>query len=325
MCQIDLSICIVNWNAGRFLLDCIASIHASKPSLLYEIIVVDNASTDGSIEQILEADFADVKMIANCKNNGFAAANNIAISNAIGKYVLLLNPDTLVFPDTLETLLNYMETHQNVAVCGPQLYHPVTRKIESSARSFPTLLPLFWNLSYIDRLFPQSPFFSAYMMNYLHNQDDAVPIDWLTGACLFVRRKVILEIGGLDERFFMYCEDIEWCYRFKQAGWQIVYLPSIGVAHYRGKSSKLKGTTQEEDLSVWGVQQYVYSILHLYQIHFSRWHVYTLRLILLLTALWKALLWLTGGTIAYGWPVSCKRTRSYLSAVPALFTQQSCG
>jgi GT2 family glycosyltransferase len=312
--DIDLSICIVNWNAGRFLLHCLASIQESQLGPKYEVIVVDNASTDDSAVQI-HPRFPGVKVILHGHNGGFATANNIAIAHSAGRYILLLNPDTLVYAGALEEMVAYMDAHPLVGVCGCRLIHPDSGRAEASARGFPTLLPLLWNLSYLDRLFPRSPLFSAYQMTY-QRDDGPREVDWVTGACLMARREAVAQVGGLDERIFMYCEDVDWCYRFKQAGWKVFYLPMAQIAHYRGQSSKLKGKRPETQLSVWGAQQYTRSILYFYHKHYGRTQTWLLRVIIVLTAVWKAGLWLLGGTLRYGWRLGSGRAHSCFAAIP---------
>lgn len=309
-----LSVCIVNWNSGDFLRECLISIKESRFRFQYEILVVDNASTDNSALQI-KTDFPEVKMLFHNKNSGFAIANNIAIHNSVGEYILLLNPDTLVYSGTVEAMLSFMDTHPSVAACGPQLVNPNTGRIEISAHAFPDLLPLTWNLMYLDRLFPSNSFWAAYQMTYIKDKTEH-EVDWITGACILARREAISQVGGLDEKIFMYLEDVDWCYRFKQAEWQVFYLPQVRIAHYRGQSSKLKRENNETKLSVWGAQQYTRSILYFYSKHYGRFKAWLLRIIILMTAAFKAGLWITLGTLRHGWRVGLGRARSYLSTIP---------
>jgi len=310
MTFIDLSICIVNWNAEKFLIGCLESIYKNNPALKFEIIIVDNASVDNSITQV-QKKFPKAKVILNKKNAGFSVGNNVAIKHSSGRYILLLNPDTLVTPGALEAMVKFMNKHQQIGVCGCRLVHPETRKIEASARSFPSLLPLLWNLSYLDRLFQSNSFFNKYLMTRLA-YNKVHEVDWVTGACLIVRREVINQVGALDENIFMYCEDVEWCYRIKKAGWKVYYYPKVEIEHYRGQSSKLQDNHHDSPLSVWEAKQYSSSILYFYAKHYGKWRTFLLRCIIVLTSLFKAVLWFFFGS----WPEGRSRAMSYLSMIP---------
>jgi hypothetical protein len=318
----DLSICIVNWNAQKFLIDCLESICNSKTALNYEVIVVDNASSDDSV-RLVKKRFPKVRVIECKKNEGFTVGNNLAIQHSSGRHVLLLNPDTLVTPGSLEAMVKFMDSNKHVGACGCRLFNPETGWVEASARSFPTLLPLLWNLSYLDRLFSRSSFFNKYLMTYLPD-NEIREVDWVTGACLMVNHDVIEQVGGLDENIFMYCEDAEWCYRIKQAGWAIYYYPAAEIAHYRGQSSKLRREHHDYSLSLWGAQQYTSSILYFYAKHYGEWRTFLLRIIIVVTSLFKAFLWLTGSSMFQTWPIGWRRARSYLSMIPvALISKYS--
>jgi len=313
--KIDLSICIVNWNAGQFLLDCLASIKRDVSELKYEVIIADNASTDDSIMQI-RAIYPWAKLIMNEQNSGFAKGCNIAIAYSSGRYILLLNPDTLIYSGALKKMVNFMDTNQQVGACGPCLIHPDSDKVDISARNFPKFLPLLWNLSYLDRLLPHSSVFGAYLMNYREKKEQC-EVDWVSGACLMVRREAVEQIGGLDENFFMYCEDTDLCYVLKQAGWKIFYLPKVRVAHYKGKCSKLKmDNLPESQLSPWATRQYTRSILYFYNKHYDYIQSLFLRIVIVITGILKALIWLFGGTIKFGWKIGRARAYSYLSMIP---------
>lgn len=320
MASIDLSICIVNWNARNFLIDCLQSIYKSRPSLKFEIILVDNASSDNSIP-LVKKKYPTIMTISSETNDGFAAGNNVAIKHSSGKFVLLLNPDTLVSPGSLDLIVKFMDSNRQIGVCGGKLFHPETGCIEASARSFPTLIPLIWHLFYLDRLFPFSPFFNKYTMNHL-SSSKVREVDWVTGACLLVRREVIDQVDGLDENFFMYCEDLEWCYRIKRAGWKVFYYPSVEIAHYRGQSSKLRKNHRSDSLSVWGAQRYTSSILYFYAKHYGKRRTFLLRIIIVISSLFKAGLWLFGGCLLHSWTVLWRRAWSYLSTIPIALGQK---
>lgn len=231
----DVSAVIVNWNVRDLLRACLASLlqPANRPTDL-EIIVVDNASTDGSVEMV-RAEFPQVNLIANPDNLGFPAANNQGIAAAQGRYVLLLNPDTQVLGDALPTLVQYMDAHPEVGLVGPQLLH-LDGRIQSSRRRFPTVATLFLESTWLESLAP-SLLLDRY---YLLDQPDSavLDVDWVTGAAMLARREAIRQVGGLDKGFFMYSEELDWCRRFKAAGWRVVYLPTAQIIHHIGKSSE---------------------------------------------------------------------------------------
>jgi N-acetylglucosaminyl-diphospho-decaprenol L-rhamnosyltransferase len=232
--SLDLSVVIVNWNVRDLLQRCVESVLSSQRSITTEIIVVDNASVDGSVE-MLRAEFPQTVLIANPENRGFPAANNQGIAAAQGRYVLLLNPDTEVLADALDALVQYMDAHPDVGLVGPQLLHP-DGQVQSSRRRYPTLATLFFESTWLESLAPRALLRRYYVLD---QPDNAVlDVDWITGAAMLARREVIQQVGGMDERFFMYSEELDWCRRIKAAGWRVVYHPEARVIHYEGKSSE---------------------------------------------------------------------------------------
>jgi N-acetylglucosaminyl-diphospho-decaprenol L-rhamnosyltransferase len=232
--SLDLSVVIVNWNVRDLLQRCVESVLSSQRSITTEIIVVDNASVDGSVE-MLRAEFPQTVLIANPENRGFPAANNQGIAAAQGRYVLLLNPDTEVLADALDALVQYMDAHPDVGLVGPQLLHP-DGQVQSSRRRYPTLATLFFESTWLESLAPRALLRRYYVLD---QPDKAVlDVDWITGAAMLARREVIQQVGGMDERFFMYSEELDWCRRIKAAGWRVVYHPEARVIHYEGKSSE---------------------------------------------------------------------------------------
>ena len=201
---------------------------------MFEVIVVDNASTDGSVEMVRE-EFTGVRLIANVQNRGFPAANNQGIAVAQGRYVFLLNPDTEVLGDALATLVAFADTHPDVGVLGPQLLDP-DGSVQSSRRRFPTLLTAFFESTWLQ---PHAPRRLLERYYVLDRPDDATQdVDWVKGAALMARREAIEQVGPMDEGFFMYSEELDWCRRFREAGWRVVYLPSARIIHHEGKSSE---------------------------------------------------------------------------------------
>ncbi|MBN1220211.1 MAG: glycosyltransferase family 2 protein [Anaerolineae bacterium] len=233
----DLSIVIVNWNVKNLLRHCLQSLFdasRSNSELTTEIIVVDNASTDGS-SQMLRDEFPQVQLIASDENLGYAWGNNTATAAATGRYLFILNPDTVVQPDTLNRLVNYMDARPEVGGLAPQLRWP-DGTVQSSRRRFPTLGSLFWESTLLEQWFPDNRYARHY---HLADTSPHQPqkVDWAVGAALLIRRKAWEQVGPLDEDFFMYFEETDWCRRAARAGWEIHYLPDAQVIHYEGKSS----------------------------------------------------------------------------------------
>lgn len=232
----DLSIIIVNYNTMELTRNVLASIYKNTYTFDYEVFVVDNASTDNSIEMV-KKEFAMTILIESKTNLGFSKANNIAIQSAKGRYILLLNSDTEVMENTFDSCIKYMDKCLDIGALGCKVVLPDGSLDKACKRSFPTPENALYNTLKLDKLFPKSRKFGAYNLSYL-NEDHIHEIDCLVGAFMLVRRQVIAEIGALDEDFFMYGEDIDWCYRIKQAAWKIVYYPMVKIVHYKGGSSK---------------------------------------------------------------------------------------
>lgn len=232
----NLSIVIVNYNTKELLCQTIDSILKSNTSASYQTIIVDNNSTDGSAQMVKEH-FPGVSLIASSTNEGFAKANNKGIRYANGRYILLLNSDTIVLPGTLDTMIDFMDAHPTVGAAGCKVVLPDGKLDKACRRSFPTPLNSLYQALGLSKLFPNHHKFAQYNLTYL-DEDQTYPVECLVGAFMMVRREVIDQIGGLDEQFFMYGEDIDWCYRIKEAGWEIYYHPEAKIIHYKGASSK---------------------------------------------------------------------------------------
>jgi len=234
----DLSVLIVNYNTRQLTLDCLRSVYDSETGYSYEVIVVDNASADDSVEKIMEQ-YPQVRMIANEENTGFAKANNQAMEAAAGRYILLLNSDTIVQPDTLQTMVAFMDENPQVGASGCKVVLPDASLDKACRRGFPTPSASFYYAFGFSKLFPDRPRFNQYQLGYL-DPNESYAIDCLVGAFMLVRRETLQQVGGLDETFFMYGEDVDWCYRIKQAGWDIWYHPTTYIVHYKGASSRRK-------------------------------------------------------------------------------------
>jgi GT2 family glycosyltransferase len=235
----DIAVIIVNWNAREDLRRCLESLYATPlPELAYEVWVVDNASSDGSGEMVAAA-FPQVHLVVNSQNVGFSKANNQAIAQTNSRYVFLLNSDAFIHPGALDQLLAYADAHPSAGILGPQVRN-TDSTLQFSCRRFPGLGAGFFRNTYLGRLFPHNKFSRDYLMHDLdHNHDH--PVDWVSGCAMLLRRELIDKIGALDERFYMYCEDVDICQRAWEAGYQVVYAPDAVVTHAIGRSSDKNG------------------------------------------------------------------------------------
>ena len=234
MTQPDVSVIIVSWNVRDYLRACLQSLLAGAGREQLEIIVVDGASADGSAA-LVAAEFPEVRLLAQTTNVGFPRGNNIGLAAAQGRYLFLLNPDTVIQPNTITTLLAYMEEHPAVGVAGAQLRYPDGR-VQSSRRRFPTFWTGVFESTWLEPLAPRG-LLARYRVD--DAPDDAVTaVDWVMGACLFVRRAAYAAVGGMDEAYFMYSEELDWCRRMRDGGWQVHYVPTTYVIHHEGKSSE---------------------------------------------------------------------------------------
>ncbi len=231
-----LSIIIVNYNVEFFLEQCLNSVYAALKNITAEVFVVDNNSVDGSVT-LVEQRFPQVKLIANKENLGFSKANNQAIKLSTGKYVLLLNPDTLVQEDTFDKVVSFMDTHPDAGGLGVKMIDGKGNFLPESKRGLPTPMVAFYKIFGLARFFPNSPTFGKYHLSYLDKEQNH-EIDVLSGAFMLLRKEVLNKIGLLDETFFMYGEDIDLSYRITQAGYKNYYLAETQIIHYKGESTK---------------------------------------------------------------------------------------
>lgn len=234
--MIKLSIIIVNFNVKAFLQNCLLSVRKSLEDIPSEIIVVDNASDDGSVE-IIKKNFPDVKLIELSENLGFSKANNIGLKIAKGEYICLLNPDTIVEEDTFNTMIRFMESHPEAGMAGCKILNPDGTFQLACKRSFPTPWVAFTKIFGLSALFPKSKLFARYNLTYL-DENQTYEVDAISGSFMFLRRDVYEKVGGLDESFFMYGEDLDWCFRIKEAGFKIYYVHSTKIIHFKGESTK---------------------------------------------------------------------------------------
>ena len=245
--EVDVSILIVSWNTKDVLNDCLASVYKETKGITFEVIVIDNASTDGSTKMIM-AEFPSVILIKNSVNRGFAAANNQGIAIAQGRYVLLLNSDTIVLNNAIAKTFSFADAHPDAAVVACRVLNP-DRSFQPTCFMFPSVGNMILSSSYLYKLFPRSRFFGREWMTWW-NKDKTRDVDVVAGCFMLVRREAIEKVGKMDEQFFMYCEETDWCYRFKKAGWKILFTPCAEIIHFGDESTKQMKS--EMFLQLWG-------------------------------------------------------------------------
>ena len=228
----DISVVIVGWNAKHYLELCLESLASAPPRRSMEVLVVDNASTDGSVEMI-ETKFPWVKLIKSSENLGFAKGNNAAIRQCQGGFVALVNPDVIVFPGCLDALADFLDENPKVGNVGPRVLNP-DMSMQSTCRRFPTLWNNFCSATGLSTRFKNSRFFAGEHMFYF-SHDRTLAVDVLVGCFSMIRREALDAVGLLDEGLFMYGDDVDWCRRARNAGWQMVFFPGAEAIHDRGK------------------------------------------------------------------------------------------
>ncbi len=234
-----ISVIIVNYNVRHFLEQCLVSVFRALEDIDHEVIVVDNNSTDGSVS-LIKRKFPEVKLIVNRENIGFGAANNKALKIAKGRYILLLNPDTVIEESTIRQCVDFMEEHPDAGAAGVKMIDGKGRFLPESKRALPDPATAFYKIFGISRVFPHSGRFNKYYLGNL-SEDVIQKIEVLTGAFFFTRKEILDKVGFFDESFFMYGEDIDLSYRILKEGYSIYYLPEPSIIHYKGESTS-KGT-----------------------------------------------------------------------------------
>lgn len=281
--MLDLAIIIVSWNCREYLSGCLRSIVSSGTQSRYTVLVVDNDSSDGTVPYIREM-FPSIRILTNTSNVGFAAANNQGMRGVQSRYVLLLNPDTLLHPGALDAMIGFMDEHTDAWAAGPAIVNADGSRQHSGVR-----FPSNWNIAaealFLDRLFPRSKLFGRHKELY-EDPGRVREVDYLQGSCLMVRTEAIGIIGDLDEQFFMYFEETDWCYRMKHAGGKVLYCPMATVVHFGGNEP---GHFDEHRLVY-----YHRSLLLFYRKHFTSGKAVVLRFLLVIRSLLRIILW--GGT-----------------------------
>jgi GT2 family glycosyltransferase len=230
----SIAVIIVSWNAKSFLFKCLESVLAQRLSDDVEVIVVDNASTDGSPAAVRER-FPTVKLICNTDNYGFAKANNIGIRATQGEYLLLINSDVVVSPGCFDKMFAFMENHTDVGVLGPKILGS-NGQVQRSCMGYPSLWNTFARALALDTLFPSSKLFGGQLLTFWRH-DEIRSVGVINGCFWMVRKSAMDEVGLLDERFFIYGEDLDWCKRFNDGGWKVTFFPEAEALHYGGASS----------------------------------------------------------------------------------------
>ena len=230
----DVSVIIVNWNTEKILRDCLKSVYEHTTGIDFETIVIDNASADGSAAMV-KAEFGQVILIENHDNRGFAAANNQGMKIAKGRYVLLLNSDTVVLDGAIQKTIAFADQHPEAAVVGCKVLNP-DGTLQPSCFMFPSLLNLFLATTYLYKIFPNCRFFGREQMAWW-NRNDIRQVDVVTGCFMLVRQTTIEQVGPMDDEYFMYAEETDWCWRFKKAGWKNLFYPDAKIIHLGGQSS----------------------------------------------------------------------------------------
>jgi len=236
--SMDLSIIILNYNSKDYLLPCIKGITEHTADLEYEIIVVDNASTDSSINYIerkILPRFSQVKLVKAKTNGGYAAGNNLGIKASSGHYLVIMNPDIVIWDNSLKQMVDFMDAKRAVGIAGPRLLSP-DGSLQYACYSWPTPQVLLYRRTVLGRFgFAERAIDKFLLKDWDHL--DSRPVDWLQGSCVIVRREALLQVGLMDERYFLYAEDMDWCRRFWQQGWEVWYLAPIELIHYHQRAS----------------------------------------------------------------------------------------
>ena len=236
--NLQLSIIIVSYNTKELLEDCLESIKTAAKRIESETFVVDNNSSDGT-SNLVKSKFNWVKLIENKSNIGFSKANNKAIKEAKGEYILILNPDTKVGKDTFTKMINFVQSRKELAVATCRVELPNGKLDKDCRRHFPTPWRAFTHISGLSKIFSESKIFDQYQMGYIPEYEEH-EVDSCIGAFMFVKKSAIKKVGLFDEDFFFYGEDLDWCWRFKQSGYKIIYTPVTKIIHYKGEASGIK-------------------------------------------------------------------------------------
>jgi hypothetical protein len=284
----DLSICLVPLNALVYLKPLLASIERYSSGLSYEVILVDNGSTDGTVAWI-EQHHPEITLIRNQSNLGFTRGNNQAMALAKGDYILLLNPDTLLTEDCFGPQIAYLRQNPQVGITIPKVLNEDGSFQQQSRRGDARPVEVFGYFLKLGKLFPKSKALNGYLQSWLP-EDEVAEVKAVSGSCMFIRREVYQQIGGLDEQFFAYQEDSDYCMRARQAGWKVMYVPLSSIIHYGGEGGSK--THPYYSILQWHRSYYLYYRKHFASEHFFlfNWFYYLVMVFKLLFAWLKQLL-----------------------------------
>ena len=277
--NIVITIVIVNYNVREFLEQALISVKKALTKIPSEIIVVDNASIDGSVMMIKQR-FPDIKLIESKRNLGFSAGNNLAIQKAKGDYVVLLNPDTVVQEDTFDKLLDFFKRTPDASAATCKIINPDGSFSVDCRHSIPTPLTAFWKLLGLNRLFPKSRIFGRYNLTYL-DENEINQVEAISGSFMMIKKEVIDKIGNLDEDFFMYCEDIDYCHRINKDGGKIYYVPTSQIIHYKGESTKKNNLDY--------VITFNRSLYNFYKKHYQQKYIYPFKWLIILGTIFRGI------------------------------------
>jgi len=233
--MVDVSIIIVAWNVRQLLYDCLKSVYEQTKGIDFEVIYVDNASEDGSVEMVRK-EFPAIRIIQNDRNEGFIKANNRGIKVAMGRYVLLLNSDTLILDNAIAKMVKFADLHPEAAIVGCKVLAS-NRTLQESCFTCPSVLSMLLSATYLYKLFPKSKFFGREYMTWW-DYDNAREVEAIAGVCSLVRKEAIQQVGLMNELYFVYGDDPDWCYRFRKKGWQIFFTPEAQIIHFGGDTVK---------------------------------------------------------------------------------------
>ncbi len=278
--MIDVSIVIVSWNVADLLAECLDSVRASSlaDTVTVEIIVVDSASHDNTVSMLHEQ-YPQVQVLAQSENVGFTRGNNIGFAEAQGRYIFMLNPDTVIHGGAIGAMVRYLDAHPQVGIVGPHTLNS-DGTYQSSRRRFPTRPLAFFESTWLQSIAPRA------MLDRFYVKDapptTTLDVDWVQGSALMIRHEIYQQIGGLDAGYVMYFEELDWCKRAKDAGWRVVYLGDVQITHHGGKSS--------EQVQAFKHIHYQQSKLRYYRKHHGAGFAYVLQAFLLVQYAWQLLL-----------------------------------
>jgi GT2 family glycosyltransferase len=264
MCSPAFSLCIVTYKVRDLLADCLHSIYQNPPNYPFEIIVVDNHSQDGTVE-LLQTEFPQVRYVENATNEGYTCPMNQALKIGTGRYLVQLNPDTLVLPGAFDRLVNFMDQHPEAGICTPKVLNRDGTLQKQCRRGAGRPWDAITYFSGLSKRFPKNPHFAGYLLTYL-GEDEINEVEAVSGSCMLIRREVVEQIGYLDELFFAYQEDTDFCFRAREVGWRIYYMPQAQIIHFGGEGGS--GVEVYRSIYQWHRSYFLYYRKHLAKDYF---------------------------------------------------------